>query len=207
MADIASPSWPVRAAWAGIAVPGRFGAPGAPGVTIDLTDGLTLATIMTSPEGVSRLASRLSSGFGLELPGPRQAVFGAGATLLWAGDGQWQLVAEEPEALATLAVPFEPGIAVVDQSGSRAVLRLSGPATLDVLAKGVMIDLHPSVFPIGAAALTIVAHVPVQIWRCADTDGGPAFMLAAPRSLATTVWGWVTASAAPCGGLVRTGRG
>ncbi len=52
-----------------------------------------------------------------------------------------------------------------NQSDARAALRLSGPHVRDMLAKGCMIDLHPSVFPPGAAAMTSIAHIGVHLWR------------------------------------------
>ena len=51
---------------------------------------------------------------------------------------------------------------VTDQSDGRVVLEISGPRVRDVLAKGVMLDLHERDFRPGATAVTLMAHTGVQ---------------------------------------------
>jgi sarcosine oxidase subunit gamma len=70
-----------------------------------------------------------------------------------------------------------------------------------MLAKGCMVDLHPSAFPPGAAALTSIAHIGVHLWRIDERlDGGdPAFDLLVARSMAASFWSWAAASAAEFG--------
>jgi len=85
--------------------------------------------------------------------------------------------------------------AVSDQSDARLVLRLSGPKLRDVLAKGVPIDLHPNVFKPGDVATTLVAYIGVQLDRIDEAS----FQLTAPRSMAGSLWSWLSASAAEFG--------
>ena len=62
------------------------------------------------------------------------------------------------------AVP--PG--AVDTSAARTTLELAGPYARDVLAHGCRLDLHPRVFPPGAAARTNVAKAVVVLHRLGD---------------------------------------
>jgi methylglutamate dehydrogenase subunit D len=65
-----------------------------------------------------------------------------------------------------------------------------------VLAKGVPVDLHPMSFKTGDVVSTLVAHIGVQIERL---DDRPTFQLVAFRSLAGSLWSWLTKSAAEFG--------
>ena len=76
------------------------------------------------------------------------------------------------------------------------MLRLSGDRVRDVLAKGVPVDLHPRNFRTGDVASTLVAHIGVQIEQL---DDRPTFQLMAFRSLAGSLWSWLTKSAAEFG--------
>ena len=85
---------------------------------------------------------------------------------------------------------------IADQSDGRVVLRLRGDRVRQVLAKGVPLDLHPRRFKVGDVASTLVAHVGVQIEQL---DDQPTFQLMASRSLAGSLWSWLTKSAAEFG--------
>lgn len=61
------------------------------------------------------------------------------------------------------ALPSEDG-AVTDMSHGRAILRVEGEAA-ELLARAVALDLHPSVFPPGRVAQTMVHHIDVLIHR------------------------------------------
>ena len=89
--------------------------------------------------------------------------------------------------------------AVADQSDARVHLHLTGPDVRSALAKLLMFDLHPAEFPIGAAAITGIAHIPVHIWRLPDSDVGAAFVIAGPQSYAKSLWHHVVVSAAEYG--------
>ena len=85
---------------------------------------------------------------------------------------------------------------IADQSDGRVVLRLRGDRVRDVLAKGVPVDLHPRSFKTGDVASTLVAYIGVQIQQL---DDRPTFQLMAFRSLAGSLWSWLTKSAAEFG--------
>jgi heterotetrameric sarcosine oxidase gamma subunit len=61
------------------------------------------------------------------------------------------------------------------------VLHLSGPRARDVLAKLVAVDLHPRAFRAGDTAITLAAHIGVQLWQ---VDESPAYRLLAFRGFA-----------------------
>ena len=85
---------------------------------------------------------------------------------------------------------------IADQSDGRCVLRLRGMKAREVLAKGIGIDLHARAFKPGDVALTLAAHVGVQLWQL---DDAPTYEIAVARSLAGSLWAWLSASAAEFG--------
>lgn len=213
MAELAiATNWTVRGAWAGIAAAGRIGAAGTPGVTVLARDGLGIATLIAAEGGETALAAAVKQGLGLDLPTSPSVAQSGAHRLVWAGAGQWLLVAGDragfTETLAALA-----GLAAVaDQSDGRAALRLSGPKIREALAKGCMIDLHPTAFPVGATALTTIAYMGVHLWRADDGPDGAVFEIMVARSMAGSFWSWFSASAAEFGCDVvtdkpQTGRG
>ena len=121
--------------------------------------------------------------------------------IVWAGFGQWLVVAQDRQQGAELRESFDGLAATADQSAGRAMLRIGGPRARDALAKGCPIDLHDSVFAPGDVALTSIAHVPVHLWRSDDgaTPRSPAFDAVVPRSMVGSFWSWFSASAAEFG--------
>ncbi len=208
MSDAAMTSWAPRSPWADILAAGHLGAPETAGVTATARDGLGLASLIAPDSGQAALAQALKRRFGLDLPLSRRAVRSAAHALVWSGPGQWLLVAEDRRGFADAIEALSGLAAATDQSDSRAVLRLSGPRIRDALAKGCMLDLHPSAFPAGATALTSIAHIGVQLWRGDDGPSGAVFEIMVPRSMAGSFWSWFAASAAEFGcAVTATGRG
>ena len=115
------------------------------------------------------LGARLEPGLASALPGGR---------IVFAGLGQWLVEGVEPgPALAEVA-------AVTDQSDAWCGLGLAGAAAVAVLARLVPLDLDPAAFPEGAAARTLLRHVPLLLVRT-----GAGFDLLVPRSYAETAVG------------------
>jgi sarcosine oxidase subunit gamma len=201
-------AWQPRGPWAGIIAPGPFGATGQAGTSIATRDGLGIASLIATEGGRDALAAALKP-LGLALPATPRAVFANGHSLIWAGPEQWLLVAETRAGFAELLRGLGAVAAVSDQSDGRATLRLSGPKIRDALAKGCMIDLHPAAFPVGAAALTSIAYMGVQLWRLPDDaeTGEPVFEIMTARSMAGSFWSWLSGSAAEFGCMMTTGRG
>jgi sarcosine oxidase subunit gamma len=86
----------------------------------------------------------------------------------------------------------EQGIAAVNLSQRLAVLRLKGPATQAVLAKGCGLDLHPRHFPVGRCARTRFAQLPIVV-DCIDAT--PQFDLYVGRSYLPYLISWLNDAA------------
>ena len=189
-----------RSALHGIAVPGRHGASaGVAGLLIEERSDIAFASVIAKRDKRFMLVNAVNTAFGVALPdGPRRATVGA-VTFAGTGPDQWIASAEGAEAAgfaAKLRARVGPFAAVSDQSDARLVLQLSGPRVRDVLAKGVPIDLHPNAFKPGDVATTLIAYVGVQIDML---DDAPTYQLAAPRSMAGSLWSWLSASAGEFG--------
>ncbi|MBR3189984.1 sarcosine oxidase subunit gamma family protein, partial [Bosea sp. (in: a-proteobacteria)] len=141
------------------------------------------------------------------LPTTPKIASGAAHDAIWSGPDQWLLRAATRDGFGSLLEALAAQAAVSDQSDARAALRLSGPRVRDVLAKGVMLDLHPTAFGVGDTALTSVAYIGVHLWRLADGPDGSVFEIMVARSMVGSFWSWFAASAAEFGCRVATGRG
>lgn len=120
--------------------------------------------------------AKVSQALGLAWPEPGRVTETNGVRVIWAGRAQALVTGPVPEAVARHA-------AVVDQSGSWAMLSLTGETASDVLARLVPIDLSPSVFRVGHTARTLCQHVPVSLTRI----GLDAFEMACLSSMAGTM--------------------
>jgi heterotetrameric sarcosine oxidase gamma subunit len=74
-------------------------------------------------------------------------------------------------------------------------LRIAGPSARAAFAKGLSIDLDPIVFARDDVASSILAHIPVTIWRTDESS----YEVALPRSYASDFWHWLADSAAEFG--------
>lgn len=134
---------------------------------------------------------------GLQLPlTPNTTAAGQELLAAWLGPDEWLLLTEhhQPDALVTDLQSALTGhfASVVDTSAGQTVIRLSGPSALDVLARGCAIDLHPSVFPPGACAQTMLARAQVLLIAIDDT---PTVDIVVRRSFAPYVAAWLEDSA------------
>lgn len=57
--------------------------------------------------------------------------------------------------------------------------RITGAMASALLAKGLSIDLHPRAFKPGDTAITLLAHIVIQLWQ---VDEGSNFDLRVPRA-------------------------
>lgn len=203
MAELGT-AWTPRGAWTGIVAPGAFGAAGD-GVKLRLREGLGVASLIANREQQPALGRAIESRLGLSLPTRPVAVSSASHRLVWAGPGQWLLVATSHNGFAEDCAALTAHAAVADQSDSRAVLSLSGAMARKVLAKGCMVDLHPRVFPVGATALSSIASIGVHLWRSQDGPDGAVYEIMVPRSMAGSFWSWLSASAAEYGCAITAG--
>lgn len=145
----------------------------------------------------SASASALGSAVGAALPGPGRTVEAAdGRSVLWLGPDEFLLLAPDeadggpaPEALAAelaAALGALPG-QVVDLSGNRTSLEISGAKAEDVLNSAVRIDLDERAFPVGEVRSTLLGSTPVIIRR----TGTAQFELLVRASFAVHVAHWL----------------
>jgi heterotetrameric sarcosine oxidase gamma subunit len=194
-----------RFALHGLTTAGRHGVTtGTAGVRIEEVTDIAFASVISKREKGFMLINAVNTAFGVALPdGPRRATRGA-VTFVGTGPGQWLASAQGADAagfVTRLRGRISPFAAVSDQSDSRLVLRLSGPRVRDTLMKGVPVDLHPKAFKAGDIACTQVAYIGVQLDML---DDAPTYLLTGPRSMAGTLWSWLSASAAEFGYEVAT---
>ncbi|UZE50772.1 sarcosine oxidase subunit gamma [Rhodopseudomonas sp. P2A-2r] len=164
------------------------------GLTVHERAGLGIATLMARKGKIDALAASIKEQYDIDLPsGPHWRGSDALA-LLGTGPGRWLAIHSAPPArfVANLAQQLEGVASVVDQSGACGVLRLSGPALIETLAKGVAIDLDAKAFPAGSVAVTQIAHVGVTLCKI---DESPAIDVIVARSLSASFWHWLSSSA------------
>lgn len=186
---------------------GHYGLPGDAGVSALLRDDLALATLHARKGAGPALAAAALAAFGAVLPeGPRVG-HGAGIDFIGTGPGRWLAVsASHPNLAGELAAALGAHAAITEQSDSSLVIDLSGPRVRETLAKGVAIDLHPTIFRPGDAATTSVALVGVTLLQL---DAAPAYRFIVGRSVAVGFARFLAASGAEYGFRLdhTTGRG
>ena len=183
------------------AYPGLPTHTGEPAGVIVAEERLALATVLARRGALQPLRERVRETHLLDLPEGPQVVSGGGVSFIGTAPGAWLAVGTAEQNLqAKLASELSGLAAVSDQSDGYAVLRLSGARIRDALAKGFTIDLHPSTFLPGTAAVTSVAHIGAILWRMPGQDALiPVFHVAVFRSFAESFWHWLSVSAAEYG--------
>jgi len=113
-----------------------------------------------------------------------------GTTVFWMGPDRWWLIGEEsalpsPNEIRQTLAAF--AASAVEIGDSFACIRLSGPHSRDVLAKGCTIDLHPRVFAPGAVVQTNLAKGQIALHQSGDSE----FQIFIRRSFAEYLWTWL----------------
>ena len=183
--------------WAGLWRRGRFGRTGPePGVVIAEPPRSAAATLLAR-KGQEGAVLAAAAAWGVELPTRPAWAMGGPILFVWTGPGQWLVrgLASFSDLEADLA-GFAASAVLINQSHGRAVVSVGGPNARDVLAKGFEIDLHPRAFQPGDAAVTVAAGISAILWQL---DDRPTYEIAVPRSMAGSLWHWLSASAAEFG--------
>lgn len=156
--------------------------------------GLGMAAVMVRRGQSGELLRRVEQHFGIALADAPMRHGSGRLSFIGTGNGRWLAVCENPASdfVAELRRALEGSASVADQSHAYGMLRLSGPALLATLEKGVRIDLSPDAFPVGRAAVTQIAHLGVVMWKVDDT---PIFDIAVARSVAGDFCHWLQALA------------
>ena len=113
-------------------------------------------------------------------------------SVLWLAPDEWLLITpsdQETQLVQTLGDSLgQIPTSVTDITGSQTLLKLSGQSALKLIAKGCSVDLHPRVFGPGQCAQTILAKVPIVIWRPDDT---PTYNIVVRRTYADHLARWL----------------
>lgn len=123
----------------------------------------------------SLAAGRVEQVLGTPLPaGVGEVTAAAGRSVLWLGPDEFLTWAPDGTLDPTMSA-HELGEAIgsdrgqaVDVSSNRTTLELSGPRSASVLAKSCALDLHRSAWPAGRAYASLLARIPVVLWRVED---------------------------------------
>jgi methylglutamate dehydrogenase subunit D len=159
----------------GVAQAGRFGADkGAPGVILSVVHPFSLVTVIAR-KGKSKAVKDGLAAL-------------RGARAMWAGPGQYYVKGAESAALKK---KLGDAASIIDQSHGRVTLRIAGPKSRALLAKGTPVDLHTDEFPVSASAVTQMAHVGVHLTR----TGKEEFELSVFRGFSESFWEWLTEQA------------
>jgi heterotetrameric sarcosine oxidase gamma subunit len=160
--------------------------------------GLGMATVMVRHGKSNELLQQVKRRFGIELADAPMRYRVDRTSFIGTGNGKWLAVFQTPASdfVENLQLELEGLASVVDQSHAYGVLRLSGPALMATLEKGVQINLSPDTFQVGCAAVTNIAHIGVNLWK---VDDAPTFDIAVARSFALSFCHWLEVSAASQG--------
>lgn len=147
------------------------------GARLVLTDPGPITAIQPYRGAEAGLSEAMQPAHGLGFPGPGQVTRAGELRCIWAGLRLAWLV----------GVPADAGLAahsaLTDLSDGWVGLRLAGRAEA-VLARLTPLDLRPSAFPVGSAARSELAQMPVLFVR--DRGGFDLFVM---RSMARSAWG------------------
>ena len=97
---------------------------------------------------------------------------GGRGAILWLGPDEW-LVEVAAAAETGMAAALEDALSGLHASvaavgDGHVTLSLSGPRSVDVLAKGMTLDIDPDRFPAGGCARSLLAKAPVLLYRPGD---------------------------------------
>jgi methylglutamate dehydrogenase subunit D len=172
---------------------GRDGARGGRGLRIIERRGFTLTQLAVHRRSRDAGLAAVRAVLGLELPeSVDTALTGSELRLYRTGPEQYWVVSTDPATPARLADALPAAqVAVTPLSSSRVCVSLCGPMAASVLATGIPVDLHPSVFPVGAFRQTGLHHTGVLLER-RDSERYDLFFL---RTFAATLHEWLTDAA------------
>ena len=164
------------------------------GVVVFERIGLAIATVIRRRDKSRELSAAVTANFGIDLPAGAEWTAENGVAFLGTGPGKWLAIndSRNPEFMKNLETKLGGFASVVEQSDGLGVLRLTGPALLEMLAKGVQMELAPDAFPTGSVAVTSIAHIGVTLWK---VDDRPTIDMAVARSLCNCFLHWLETSA------------
>jgi heterotetrameric sarcosine oxidase gamma subunit len=154
------------------------------GMSVDVRAGLGMVSVATPRGGAAVLAQALREHAGLMVPEPGRWVGDDRLALLWCAPGQF-LAVGDIVAVQGVATALRDVALLIDLTGARVVVRVSGREVREALGRMVPLDLHPRVMRPGCVAATVAAHIGVQIWQ---VDDAPRYDVAGPVSFAGSLF-------------------
>jgi sarcosine oxidase subunit gamma len=128
------------------------------------------ATRLSLRAGADALGA-LSAAFGLTLPTrPKTSASVNGRHALWLGPDEWLLIDENEADLMALAASTGVLHSAVDVSHRNPAVLVSGPHAAGAIASGCPLDLGNAIFPVGAAARTVLGKIEVVVFRPGEED-------------------------------------
>jgi sarcosine oxidase subunit gamma len=148
----------------------------------------SIVEIAAWPDTLTTVQAASAVLLGVEMPRVGMATGDANLTVAAIDVGRFLVMSSE----ADLAARFEAALAaadgaVSDLSHGRSALRLEGDAAVEILAKGMAIDLDPTAFPPSRVVQTMIHHVDVTVHR----RGVDAFDLVVLRGFAEFFAEWI----------------
>ncbi|MCA0029902.1 sarcosine oxidase subunit gamma [Mesorhizobium sp. B263B2A] len=200
-ASVVEFSWEVRSPLEHALVAGPYGVKGEAGVSLTEIRNFDLVQVMARRGKAAELAKDAKAHFGVAAPTAPTVVQASDATLIWSGPDQFFVLSKGGKHTTQMLAPaFSGSASLSDQSHARVLISISGDKARMMLAKLSSIDLHPTAFPVGAAAATLMDHTSVTFWRGADrADGLAVFNVLVFATFAESLWYTMLDSAAEYG--------
>ncbi len=151
--------------------------------TLRLADRTPLAKVLVRAAPDGRMAARLGVPFGRAARAAAVPLV-AGTLVVGSAPGEWLLLGAPGSASALVAGVERTDdrlVSVLDYTHGRALMRLSGSAAAETLAKLCPIDLADRVTPDGAAFRSAVAQLATDVVRD-DVAGTRSYLLHCERS-------------------------
>jgi len=147
--------------------------------------------------GDAAFQAAVHSSTGASVPERGTVTTVAGRTLAWMSRDEVLVVCPAADT-AGLVTALTKGLEgthhmVTDVSDARAVFRISGPASRDVLGKVCPVDLRPATFQAGQFRRTRMAQVACAFWA----EDATTFTMVGFRSVQDYVWDVLTTLANP----------
>ena len=128
------------------------------------------ATRLSLRAGADALGA-LSAAFGLTLPTrPKASASANGRPALWIGPDEWLLIDENGADLMALAAGSGVLHSSTDVSHRNTAILVSGPDAAGAIASGCPLDLGNGIFPVGAAARTVLGKIEIVLFRSGEED-------------------------------------
>ncbi|MCJ8143627.1 sarcosine oxidase subunit gamma [Ancylobacter sp. A5.8] len=176
---------------------GHYGAQVEPGLRATRLVPAALASLAARRGREVELAEAAERAFGVRLIDAPRVSSAGGLSFIGTAPGRWMVLSDAASDLVIrLDAAFGRLAAITEQTDSALLYALSGPEVREVLAKGLALDLHPSVFAAGSAATTVFAHIGVTLWQAPEASD---YRLLVARSYEAAFLRALIAAAAPCG--------